>query len=323
MAAALVTPLLAEPRGCRDPTGRAGGGALDGTRSPGEGRLRGAAPSRYLLVPAQCGRLPAGMPRGMTPLRGERARTPRRPLRRAPRPDRGRAGRDGAVSSRTMSPDGQSKPLAERAASPSQCAHLAERRGEGRELLHFWGRYQPPRPSPAPRSPPPAPPTPAGSRQQRRSPGPPPRPAPHPLRCPLCPALPRSAPHLPRTSRQPLPHGETKEVLNRIFLLVPPYFSFLCPPKHAAPSEARAAWVAVPAQGTQLCVATRARGARAQLSVTIPGISELQKRRSKGRRPHLGPASGWHRIGTAPAPPGRGGTGTRGMLRAQLSVPTS
>lgn len=261
MAAALVAPLLADPRGCGDPTGRAGGGALDGTWSPGEGRLRGAAPSRYLLVPAQCGRLPAGMPRGMTPLRGERARTPRRPLRAAPRrsaePRGGIGGEPGGMG---LSAAGgchqtgraspwQSAPRLHRSAPTSR---REEERGENCCIsgggTSLPGQAQPPalppRPTHARRVPPAAP-----------QPETTPPPAPHPLRCPLCPALPRTCPapvpHPPAGPRPPAPSprrnkraplkrltGGFRQVLNWIFLLVPPYFSFFCPPKHAAPSEA-------------------------------------------------------------------------------------
>ncbi|XP_062466100.1 uncharacterized protein LOC134159322 [Pezoporus occidentalis] len=138
----------------------------------------GTAESRYPRVPVWCEPCPSGLPRGMTP-RPAAAGPPRAPprcsapLRRAPRRDRGlEPGPDGmgggvSVSSRRLSPDGQRKPLAERAASPSQCAHLAERRERGGRIAAFLGEVPAPRPSPAPPHPPPPP------GQQRRSADPP------------------------------------------------------------------------------------------------------------------------------------------------------
>lgn len=192
------------------------------------------APSRYLRVPTQCGRLLAGVPRGMTPLRGGAGphAPPPAPRCSAPSPrggmegkrGQGWGGRECAVSSRRLSPDGQRKPLAELAASPSQCAHLAERgEGEGRELLHFWGRYQPPRPSPAPHSPPP-PPTPASHPPPPRLPGPasssaaqtPPHPSPGSAASVL-PVQPHILPHTggPISRRQPFPQGKKNKPRRR------------------------------------------------------------------------------------------------------------
>ncbi|XP_039419570.1 WAS/WASL-interacting protein family member 3-like [Corvus cornix cornix] len=156
----------------------------------------------------------------------------------------------GAVSSRRMSPDGQRKPLAERAASPSQCAHLAERRGEGRELLHFWGRYQPPRPSPAPRTPPPPHPRPPGPASSAAARDPPPPPAPGSA-SPALPALPLTCPALARrppaaspfpTEKQKSPAEEVDRQLStgseRDFPPRTPFFFFSLPPKRVAPLEA-------------------------------------------------------------------------------------
>lgn len=227
-----------------------------------------------------------------------------------------------------MSPDGQRKPLAERAASPSQCAHLAERRGEGRELLHFWGRYQAARPSPAPRTPPSPPhPRPPGPASSAAAQDPPSCPAPHPLRCPPCPS---PAPHLPPaaspfpTEKQKSPlkrrTGGFREVLNGIFLLAPRSFSFLCAPKRAAPSEAGAAWAAAPAQGTQ-----RSEGWERGLGCQKRFLGSTSSKLSGTRGPDL--VWGSQPGGTAVAPQrsrwAAGGTGTRGMLRAELSVPAS
>lgn len=152
-----------------------------------------------------------------------------------------------AVSSRWLSPDGQRKPLAELAASPSQCTHLAERRGRGERIAAFLGEVpaSPAKPNLLPPPPPhPRPPGPASIAAARTFPPS----APQPLRCPPCPTpCPTPAPRAP--GRQPLPHGETKEpplkgrtggsrlVLNGIFLLAPPLFSFSAPPKRAAPLE--------------------------------------------------------------------------------------
>lgn len=200
---------------------------------------------------------------------------PRRsaPLRRPPRRDQGgEFGGDGAggrcvwgvaVSSRRLSPGGQRKPLAERSPSPSQCAHLAERRRErGRELLHFWGRYQPPRPSPAF---PPQPPRPTHARRappaapQRRKPPhtppttpplrlrspcaarPAPHPAPHPRRRP-----PASSP-FPTAKQKSPTEGADKRLFQRCLteFSSPLLFVFSAPPPphkkkkdRAVPSEA-------------------------------------------------------------------------------------
>lgn len=173
------------------------------------------------------------------------------PLRRSPRP--GCAGgrrweavpgrwlspdgccpRTEAVTSRRLSPDGQREPLAERAASPSQCAHLAGRR-EGRGVLQFWGRYQRPRPSPA------SPPRHGDTHARRAPPAAPQRGPPGPAAPAAAPRpLPRSAPGAAEAQEPPRRDGQrgSRPLLNGIFLPRTPPFYFLYPKLRAAPLEA-------------------------------------------------------------------------------------
>lgn len=259
------------------------------------------------------------------------------PLRRAPRRDRGatRAGWGLSAAGRChqtgRASPWQSAPRLHRSAPTSR---REEERGENCCIsgggTSLPGQAQPP-------ALPPAPPTPAGPRQQRRSLGapplPPPSPVPHPLRCPPCPA---PAPHPPAGPRPPAPSplrnkraplkrrtGGFRQVLNGIFLLAPPSFSFLCPPKRATPSEAGGGLGSGPCPGNTAVRGHPRTGSEGSALSNDSWDQGAPKPAGQGAqisfwaRSRVAPHR--HRSGTAR----RGGHRHRGMLRAELSVLSS